>query len=122
MASRVTAEIETSYRLYHPIRPAARCAATTSAMVPANSLRSEEHTSELQSHLNLVCRLLLEKKKNDQLDEHPNFLETRLLTRAKISNAWRRYNCPPVHITARQHNTPLTAPVDNAPNLPVHIS
>src|SRR5260370_29311319 len=25
--------------------------------------RSEEHTSELQSHLNIVCRLLLEKKK-----------------------------------------------------------
>src|SRR5260370_25896989 len=29
-------------------------------------LRSEEHTSELQSHLNLVCRLLLEKKKNQK--------------------------------------------------------
>src|SRR4029434_5368614 len=28
--------------------------------------RSEEHTSELQSHLNLVCRLLLEKKKHNQ--------------------------------------------------------
>src|SRR5260370_31288684 len=28
------------------------------------STRSEEHTSELQSHLNLVCRLLLEKKKH----------------------------------------------------------
>src|SRR5260370_8331077 len=27
-------------------------------------LRSEEHTSELQSHLNLVCRLLLQKKTN----------------------------------------------------------
>src|SRR5690242_20946018 len=27
------------------------------------SARSEEHTSELQSHVNLVCRLLLEKKK-----------------------------------------------------------
>src|SRR5438477_11943213 len=27
-------------------------------------LRSEEHTSELQSHVNLVCRLLLEKKKS----------------------------------------------------------
>src|SRR6267142_3604637 len=27
-------------------------------------IRSEEHTSELQSHVNLVCRLLLEKKKN----------------------------------------------------------
>src|SRR2546422_4191280 len=30
-------------------------------------LRSEEHTSELQSRLHLVCRLLLEKKKNKQL-------------------------------------------------------
>src|SRR5438477_4873994 len=29
--------------------------------------RSEEHTSELQSHVNLVCRLLLEKKKDDNL-------------------------------------------------------
>src|SRR5260370_5658308 len=29
------------------------------------AVRSEEHTSELQSHLNLVCRLLLEKKKNN---------------------------------------------------------
>src|SRR5260370_4083363 len=29
----------------------------------AGERRSEEHTSELQSHLNLVCRLLLEKKK-----------------------------------------------------------
>src|SRR5260370_15818544 len=28
--------------------------------------RSEEHTSELQSHLNLVCRLLLEKKKMER--------------------------------------------------------
>src|SRR5713101_283670 len=28
-----------------------------------HGLRSEEHTSELQSHVNLVCRLLLEKKK-----------------------------------------------------------
>src|SRR5438477_2427450 len=27
-------------------------------------IRSEEHTSELQSHVNLVCRLLLEKKKS----------------------------------------------------------
>src|SRR5438477_3588004 len=28
--------------------------------------RSEEHTSELQSHVNLVCRLLLEKKKKQK--------------------------------------------------------
>src|SRR5260221_14753660 len=31
-----------------------------------NTLRSEEHTSELQSHSDLVCRLLLEKKKKKQ--------------------------------------------------------
>src|SRR5260370_5662421 len=36
---------------------------TAPAHLPAHG-RSEEHTSELQSHLNLVCRLLLEKKKN----------------------------------------------------------
>src|SRR5256884_745085 len=33
--------------------------------IPAAVMRSEEHTSELQSRLHLVCRLLLEKKKND---------------------------------------------------------
>src|SRR5260370_9255751 len=32
--------------------------------------RSEEHTSELQSHLNLVCRLLLEKKKKRTKEQH----------------------------------------------------
>src|SRR2546422_9403360 len=32
-------------------------------LVPQGDLRSEEHTSELQSRLHLVCRLLLEKKK-----------------------------------------------------------
>src|SRR2546427_2797301 len=32
----------------------------------ATGTRSEEHTSELQSQSNLVCRLLLEKKKNKQ--------------------------------------------------------
>src|SRR2546430_13199417 len=31
-------------------------------------LRSEEHTSELQSQSNLVCRLLLEKKKKNEVD------------------------------------------------------
>src|SRR5256885_12395211 len=34
------------------------------AMEDAMEARSEEHTSELQSPCNLVCRLLLEKKKN----------------------------------------------------------
>src|SRR5260370_32170174 len=34
--------------------------------------RSEEHTSELQSHLNLVCRLLLEKKKKIRITPRHN--------------------------------------------------
>src|SRR5207237_9612836 len=34
------------------------------AILDGEIVRSEEHTSELQSHLNLVCRLLLEKKKD----------------------------------------------------------
>src|SRR5690349_24264649 len=33
--------------------------------IPADIFRSEEHTSELQSRRDLVCRLLLEKKKNN---------------------------------------------------------
>src|SRR2546429_2220224 len=41
------------------------------------SMRSEEHTSELQSRLHLVCRLLLEKKKQSQTIQQrflsPNF-------------------------------------------------
>src|SRR5207237_4072088 len=40
-----------------------RCDTSSVLMPCCASLRSEEHTSELQSHLNLVCRLLLEKKK-----------------------------------------------------------
>src|SRR2546429_3357190 len=34
-------------------------------LTPSTASRSEEHTSELQSRLHLVCRLLLEKKKNN---------------------------------------------------------
>src|SRR4030066_1827881 len=43
--------------------------------------RSEEHTSELQSHLNLVCRLLLDKKKTEN--------------RTDKGNARRRRRAPP---------------------------
>src|SRR2546430_12640259 len=41
------------------------------------AFRSEEHTSELQSQSNLVCRLLLEKKKNNQLQY--NDIETHVV-------------------------------------------
>src|SRR5207302_6254189 len=36
--------------------------------LPSDTVRSEEHTSELQSRENLVCRLLLEKKKQIELE------------------------------------------------------
>src|SRR5438034_5241481 len=38
--------------------------------VDVQELRSEEHTSELQSHSDLVCRLLLEKKKKKYKNKH----------------------------------------------------
>src|SRR2546429_3568656 len=38
--------------------------------------RSEEHTSELQSRLHLVCRLLLEKKKRQYNIHHPPFTQS----------------------------------------------
>src|SRR5256884_3622077 len=49
--------------------------------VPQQSPRSEEHTSELQSRLHLVCRLLLEKKKKPLITRHnvthtPNTVST----------------------------------------------
>src|SRR2546429_2486335 len=40
-------------------------------------MRSEEHTSELQSRLHLVCRLLLEKKKNPKMSENVHVMPDR---------------------------------------------
>src|SRR2546427_5449079 len=46
--------------------PACPIASTCTAWWPGSPCRSEEHTSELQSQSNLVCRLLLEKKKTGE--------------------------------------------------------
>src|SRR5690242_21084837 len=43
------------------------------AGMPVTITRSEEHTSELQSHVNLVCRLLLEKKKKKKKQNTKNY-------------------------------------------------
>src|SRR5437867_10538120 len=66
------------YRQHHP------------RIVPPNFSRSEEHTSELQSPYDLVCRLLLEKKKKDKwlhphlfvfnLEHDDHTIETRIVT------------------------------------------
>src|SRR5262252_10271912 len=51
--------------LFRSRAPGARCRPHP-ALCRAGRSRSEEHTSELQSHSDLVCRLLLEKKKKKQ--------------------------------------------------------
>src|SRR5260370_5929864 len=54
----------------------------------SRSARSEEHTSELQSHLNLVCRLLLEKKKNTNLKQSYLEIACLLLLSPKPGTSW----------------------------------
>src|SRR2546422_3200106 len=49
----------------------------------ARRLRSEEHTSELQSRLHLVCRLLLEKKKRHIVQRKTGALTTQRVTDAR---------------------------------------
>src|SRR5260221_5586857 len=55
-----------------PPRQPISCSSSTEPPMDSTAFRSEEHTSELQSHSDLVCRLLLEKKKNHryQLSHH----------------------------------------------------
>src|SRR2546430_6581943 len=72
----------------------------------AGGHRSEEHTSELQSQSNLVCRLLLEKKKNHALVE-----ETRAL--APDGSAPVTTSCPPVQV-----HLPLVPPPTSPARLP----
>src|SRR5260221_7733576 len=70
-----------------PVRRSTRCAPTCRrwrGRAPRSS-RSEEHTSELQSHSDLVCRLLLEKKKfsysdNEFAAAHSDLRKFNLLT------------------------------------------
>src|SRR5260370_10492285 len=56
----------TLFRSRRPDQASAHPASRRAASRDAGWARSEEHTSELQSHLNLVCRLLLEKKKKEE--------------------------------------------------------
>src|SRR5207237_4906444 len=57
--------------------------------------RSEEHTSELQSHLNLVCRLLLEKKKHiPRLEIDPSLITTPCATTPHGTHALSRVAAP----------------------------
>src|SRR5437588_1769425 len=64
-------------------------AAKYSHFVSYSSSRSEEHTSELQSHSDLVCRLLLEKKKKEVRDLFKEIACSRMALRtyAKFTEA-----------------------------------
>src|SRR5437588_1603602 len=58
--------------LPHLLRPPAPHRRAGRALGEPEPDRSEEHTSELQSHSDLVCRLLLEKKKKQKTSSTPN--------------------------------------------------
>src|SRR5438105_12220231 len=60
-------KVGTATRPRRPPRNCSNCR-RRGPTIAAVSRRSEEHTSELQSRVDLVCRLLLEKKKNKQAD------------------------------------------------------
>src|SRR5256885_6644137 len=69
--------------------------------------RSEEHTSELQSPCNLVCRLLLEKKKINSQRE--------CASRAKFIRRHPRHDACPVQLT---HLTHLPRPISDVNSRP----
>src|SRR2546427_8464954 len=64
-----------SWSVAAPSPPGSRCSSAGTyltffagnTLCAATSVRSEEHTSELQSQSNLVCRLLLEKKNDNEI-------------------------------------------------------
>src|SRR2546430_13586803 len=59
-----TLSLHDALPIFSSVRPCTSCSSWTanSSWAPAGCARSEEHTSELQSQSNIVCRLLLEKK------------------------------------------------------------
>src|SRR2546429_2154856 len=65
--------------------------------------RSEEHTSELQSRLHLVCRLLLEKKKNNELSPSDEILSTRNISRSACRRHHRRIRLALAHTCDLEH-------------------
>src|SRR2546430_7788780 len=69
---------------------------------PLTTSRSEEHTSELQSQSNLVCRLLLEKKKKEHQNSNP------------VQTPATRYPPPP----DRALGSYITLPSPNRPTQP----
>src|SRR5438874_2357101 len=89
----------------------------------SETVRSEEHTSELQSRRDLVCRLLLEKKKAHLHfsfnDTQPTEIYTLSLHDAlpiyvkwQLANSWRRIGYIPLN-ALKLHNAPETRKSDS---------
>src|SRR2546426_2327927 len=66
--------------------------------------RSEEHTSELQSPCNLVCRLLLEKKK--KIDKLDAVMSKLIQTNRRKKRADRRLPTPNAHVRTQHRSHP----------------
>src|SRR5258708_20021835 len=64
---------------------------------PANVMRSEEHTSELQSPDHPVCRLLLEKKKPLQSSTHSPVPWSSLRQTSRSAHFWHQRTSPSRH-------------------------
>src|SRR5438132_5776682 len=77
----------TLFRSPPPARPAASGSFPTWSAWPRPSARSEEHTSELQSHSDLVCRLLLEKKNG-----RPSSATAPVVTTSRSTQRWTRWH------------------------------
>src|SRR5205807_2780706 len=81
----------------------------------ASKIRSEEHTSELQSPCNLVCRLLLEKKKINHYTLHhqgvcPPMTARRLTEPRRHAPADTYCSSPPTRVRARRGRGALRPP------------
>src|SRR6202041_4157503 len=82
-----TLSLHDALPIWRRYRPARRMVDSSSRALPARRPRSEEHTSELQSRRDLVCRLLLETK--DQSSQHP----TPQTLHHDISSTQAAYHC-----------------------------
>src|SRR5260370_25243836 len=82
-------------------------------------VRSEEHTSELQSHLNLVCRLLLEKKKKKTKLHQTALVACLPHSRTEVLTTQVNPTCPmttPHHFITRDDTQPSNAACVSPPH------
>src|SRR2546429_7368635 len=78
-------------------------------IMPASRNRSEEHTSELQSRLHLVCRLLLEKKKKLPPYLYSEYFSFKSTSRSAVSSPC--YSPPALQRKNRFAITPIYASI-----------